>query len=173
MIMTDSSPTYSASEAAAKLGTDPKTLRRFLRANDSYRNVGSGARYVFQTKDIDPLEKSFKAWKGLSRSKSTKPGNAKSKDPVVNTNRAKERVDAMELSLKERGVHISQHTDEPQKGHNGWDTEGLEECCDICQEPMPMDDGETGEFKPDIGDNNGRPVIAHAQCGLDMGLELA
>jgi hypothetical protein len=52
-----------SSTAAAKIGTTPKVLRRFLRSSaSSFRAVGSGARYDFRESDIDRLRKEFNAW---------------------------------------------------------------------------------------------------------------
>jgi hypothetical protein len=52
-----------SSTAAAKIGTSPKVLRRFLRSSaSSFRAVGSGARYDFRESDIDRLRKEFIAW---------------------------------------------------------------------------------------------------------------
>jgi hypothetical protein len=45
---------------AEKLGTDPKTLRVFLRATE--QGVGSGARYAFTVKDVAPLKAKFTKW---------------------------------------------------------------------------------------------------------------
>lgn len=45
---------------AEKLGTDPKTLRVFLRATS--QGVGSGSRYAFTAKDVAPLKSRFSKW---------------------------------------------------------------------------------------------------------------
>lgn len=56
-------------EVAEKLETDPRTLRRFLRARD--KGVGAGKRYEFTGKDIAPLKKAFDAWLQEKPSKGT------------------------------------------------------------------------------------------------------
>lgn len=48
---------------ADALGTDPKTLRRFLRSSSSsVEPVGSGGRYVFQSADLPTIKAEFKTW---------------------------------------------------------------------------------------------------------------
>lgn len=45
---------------AERLGTDPKTLRVFLRATS--QGVGSGSRYAFTAKDVALLRVKFTKW---------------------------------------------------------------------------------------------------------------
>lgn len=52
----------STREVADKIGTDPKTLRVFLRASKDYNAVGSGARYSFTAKDIPTMKTRFNKW---------------------------------------------------------------------------------------------------------------
>lgn len=47
-------------DVAERLGTDPRTLRVFLRATS--QGVGSGARYAFTTKDVAPMKAKFAKW---------------------------------------------------------------------------------------------------------------
>lgn len=48
---------------ADALGTDPKTLRRFLRSpSSSVEPVGSGGRYVFNADDLPTIKAEFKSW---------------------------------------------------------------------------------------------------------------
>lgn len=54
--------TLTTKAIAEKVGTDPKTLRVFLRASDDYEAVGSGARYSFTNKDVAPMKARFKKW---------------------------------------------------------------------------------------------------------------
>lgn len=49
-------------QVAEALGTDPKTLRVFLRASSDYQAVGAGARYSFTAKDIGPMKTRFAKW---------------------------------------------------------------------------------------------------------------
>ncbi|WBP92802.1 hypothetical protein O6072_15910 [Mycolicibacterium neoaurum] len=61
--MTTPTPaTLTTREVAAKVGTDPKTLRTFLRASKDYEAVGSGSRYSFTAKDIAPMKTRFGKW---------------------------------------------------------------------------------------------------------------
>lgn len=50
---------FSASEAAAELGIDPRSLRRFLRNDESYRNVGMGGRYAFTESELVSLKRAY------------------------------------------------------------------------------------------------------------------
>lgn len=52
--------TLSTREVAEKVGTDPTTLRVFLRATS--QNVGSGKRYALPAKDVAKVKKEFVAW---------------------------------------------------------------------------------------------------------------
>nr|WP_090340987.1 hypothetical protein [Mycolicibacterium malmesburyense]CRL70669.1 hypothetical protein CPGR_01673 [Mycolicibacterium malmesburyense] len=52
--------TLSTKALAERLGTDPKTLRVFLRATS--QGVGSGSRYTFANKDVAPLKAKFTKW---------------------------------------------------------------------------------------------------------------
>lgn len=118
--------TLTAREVAEAIDTDPKTLRRFLRANDSYANPGSGGRYSFTQKDVVPLKRAFAKWvaakptrtapvkqtskKSAQTSSKTVARKTRSQTREERKSAADKRVDALEASLKSRGVHISQHT---------------------------------------------------------------
>lgn len=52
--------TLTTRDVAAKLGTDPRTLRRFLRA--SSQGVGTGSRYAVSASDVPALKKAFATW---------------------------------------------------------------------------------------------------------------
>lgn len=52
---------YSATEAAVELGIDPRALRRFLRNDASYRNVGMGGRYMFTPPELRSLKRAYAA----------------------------------------------------------------------------------------------------------------
>ena len=54
--------TLTTRQVAEALGTDPKTLRVFLRASDDYQAVGAGSRYAFTTKDVGPMKTRFAKW---------------------------------------------------------------------------------------------------------------
>lgn len=61
--MTAKAPeTLTTKQVAEALGTDPKTLRVFLRASADYTAVGSGKRYSFTTKDVGPMKTRFTKW---------------------------------------------------------------------------------------------------------------
>jgi len=58
--MTTPTPAMTTREVAEKIGTDPKTLRVFLRSMS--QGVGSGSRYAFTAKDVAPLKAKFTTW---------------------------------------------------------------------------------------------------------------
>ena len=53
----------SSKAMADAVGTDPRTLRIFLRQSTAYESVGSGARYSFAKSDVAKIKKAFTTWK--------------------------------------------------------------------------------------------------------------
>lgn len=53
--------TMTTADVAAKLGTDGRTLRRYLRSTK--QGVGTGKRYEFDAAGIADLKKGFVAWR--------------------------------------------------------------------------------------------------------------
>jgi hypothetical protein len=121
---------FSASEAAAELGTDGKTLRRFLRQDPSFKNAGSGGRYEFTTADMPKLTEKFNAWHNrpktsrsvgqpmISDAAGLPHSIVRSRDPRDQARvrqLSQERVDRLEAALKAAGLHISQMRD-----REGW-----------------------------------------------------
>lgn len=119
--------TLSAAEAASELGTDPKTLRRFLRQDPNFVNAGSGGRYTFTDDDLPGLRDRFATWQGRPKSSKSstiedKPGlpasvarSRKPSDVRAVRDLSTERVDRLEAALKAHGLHISQMRD-----REGW-----------------------------------------------------
>jgi predicted transcriptional regulator len=121
-------------QVAEELGTTPKTLRTFLRKDDTFGGVGSGSRYSFDKKDLPRLKKRFQEWvsgtgnyegdkpkgaivngkayikgegeKGMDKSILTKKLNKAERDEI--RRKAAARVDRLEAALKSRNLHISQ-----------------------------------------------------------------
>lgn len=55
--------TMTTKEVAAELETDPKTLRKFLRSEDSgVDGVGQGKRYEISAQKVRTLKKAFVTW---------------------------------------------------------------------------------------------------------------
>lgn len=71
---------FSAKQAAIQLGTDARTLRKFIRASDDFDSVGQGNRYEFTSKEIKAMKKKFDAW---SSKKPAKVNGTKVKDEVL------------------------------------------------------------------------------------------
>ncbi len=62
----------SAKEAATKIGTDARTLRKYLRSVNGL--VGQGNRWAIEADDLDELKKGFDAWhKAGAKGKTTRP----------------------------------------------------------------------------------------------------
>lgn len=60
----------SAKGAARIIGTDARTLRKFLRSDAwPYDPVGQGHRYEFTPDDMPRLQRGFEAWDHKQRSK--------------------------------------------------------------------------------------------------------
>lgn len=117
-------------QAAEALGTDSKRLRRFLRADPTYRNAGQGGRYEFAEKDLTTLKKRFDAWVvKTAKSEPTRAprrrGNREipamdesilgraltSTEREERDKRSRERVDRLEERLRAAGLHVSQARD--------------------------------------------------------------
>lgn len=64
------SATLSAKEVAQELGTDARTVRKFLRKQ--YGNVGQGNRWGIERKEVAGLKKAFKEWAKPEEPKPTK-----------------------------------------------------------------------------------------------------
>lgn len=117
----------TAAEAATELGTDPKTLRRFLRQDPTFVNAGSGGRYTFIDEDLPGLRDRFGTWQGRPKgSKGTtitdEPGlphtiirSREARDVAAVRALSAARVDRLEAALKANGLHISQMRD-----REGW-----------------------------------------------------
>lgn len=77
---------FSAKEAAIQLGTDARTLRKFIRSKScDFEPVGQGNRYEFTSKEIKSLKKAFLAW-----SNGTKPKKEKEVPTIEELNEALE-----------------------------------------------------------------------------------
>jgi hypothetical protein len=77
----------STAQVAEKLGTDARTLRKFLRSDAcKVESVGKGARYELDTKSVPTLRKQFAAWSTAQATKSTPEAT----DPSPATHTVKE-----------------------------------------------------------------------------------
>lgn len=59
----------NTAQAAAALDTEPKVLRRFLRADSRYDNAGAGGRYVFSDDMMPQMREHFLVWLGEKAAK--------------------------------------------------------------------------------------------------------
>lgn len=88
---------FSAKEAAAQIGTDARTLRKFIRQGKDLpiAPVGQGNRYEFTAKEIKALKKQFLAWGGgkveeATPAKKEKKGKATEAPTIEELNEALE-----------------------------------------------------------------------------------
>ena len=86
---TDAGNKLSAKEAAALLGTDARTLRKFLRSESGL--VGQGQRWEIAPDEVDALKARFEA---AVKNKAASPKKTKAKDAPA---RRVSQVDADEL----------------------------------------------------------------------------
>lgn len=130
--MAEAQTRMTSKMVAEELGTEPRTLRRFLRDDPTYRNAGSGGRYEFTTRDMPTLKKRFSAWQDgvdARRAKRDVTGLKKTKaapdvEPeVIEIPKCtaalrrieREQVERLEQRLRECGLSLSQMKDRP-----GW-----------------------------------------------------
>lgn len=72
----DGGDLLSAKEAATRIGTDARTLRKFLRKKNGL--VGQGNRWAIDVEDLDALKTEFNAWaKGNKAASDEKKAKAK------------------------------------------------------------------------------------------------
>lgn len=72
--------TFSTKEVAEKLGTDARTLRKFLRSEVTEAGgtvgedtPGKGKRYSFESRQIGGLKKRFEQWSTAKAAKTESP----------------------------------------------------------------------------------------------------
>lgn len=120
----------SSKAVAEHLDTEPRTLRRFLRDDPTYRNAGSGGRYVFTERDLPTLEKRFAAWlAGVDARRAKRDTSGLQNRPKVNAEEPEtiiipkctpalrrkeaEQVERLEARLRECGLSVSQLRQHP------------------------------------------------------------
>lgn len=80
----DEGGSLSASAVAALLGTDGRTLRKFLRASPHYVAVGQGNRYKFDEEDVELMKERFeKATKRAKKEAAAKAALKKASKKAV------------------------------------------------------------------------------------------
>lgn len=135
---------FSAKEAAAELGTDARTLRKFLRSKQSpLEPVGQGNRYEFDSKEMKALKKAFVAWSAGSKAKTEKPAKKKTKSIDDMTTEERDAY-AKYLGEVEEGRPHAQDDDESPEDEiaflEGPSDEDLEEIDDVEIELIDLDD---------------------------------
>ena len=81
-------------DVASYVGTDPKTLRRFLRDKSSaFQPVGSGGRYEFTTDDLPDIKAGFEVWITTQKVKSVED-RPRAVARVKSTRRTQQQADA-------------------------------------------------------------------------------
>lgn len=75
---------YSAKQVAARLGTDARTFRKFLRSSHSTAEaVGQGKRYDFSADNFGKVKQEFLAWRAFSEAR--RPGAKVTPQPTKPT----------------------------------------------------------------------------------------
>lgn len=101
--------TFGAKQVATRIGTDPKTFRKFLRSEASpYEAVGQGGRYEFPKGDIEEIKKAFLSWR-----KGVRPKRPSTPKPKVDPDSARRTREAAGMEL----------IDELDKPERDWDIE--------------------------------------------------
>ena len=118
-------------QIAEQLSTEPKTLRRFLRADARYANAGAGGRYVFSDDIVPEMREHFLTWLGEKAAKPAQTRTLKSDaapDDVAGQRMSRHilgrklytsertkreaisraRADNLDAALRAAGLHISQ-----------------------------------------------------------------
>lgn len=73
----------SAKQAAIEIGTDARTLRKFLRSDSStFEPCGQGNRYEFTAKQLKKLQREFDAWGSKAKSPSKSKGKKQDGDTL-------------------------------------------------------------------------------------------
>jgi hypothetical protein len=76
------SNTLSAKELAQRCGTDPKTVRKFLRDHlPQDEQPGQGGRYAFTKGQVKELVKAYKAW-GAGKAAKAEKAESKSNEDI-------------------------------------------------------------------------------------------
>jgi hypothetical protein len=92
----DGGDLLSAKEAAARIGTDARTLRKFLRKKNGL--VGQGNRWAIDVNDVDALKAEFNAWaKGNKAAADEKKAKAKVTAPPADDDDAFSEIDDDDL----------------------------------------------------------------------------
>lgn len=101
--------TYSAKQVANRIGTDAKTLRKFLRSSASpYTAVGQGKRYEFPKDELAEMKKLFNAWQTKNRARMTKAETT----PKVDPDSARRTREAAFNKAVEEGMELIDELDE-------------------------------------------------------------
>lgn len=95
------SKTFGAKQVASRIGTDPKTFRKFLRSSASpVQAVGQGKRYDFPESELPKLAQAFKKWQDSSKNSNNGDGAVK-KSEVRGRQRDEVVVEELDDALEE------------------------------------------------------------------------
>lgn len=88
-------------EVAEALGTDPRTLRKYLRSDESITNAGKGGRYRFTRGDVKSMRPRFDRWvEAHTRAKDDAPS-----DDDLRAMLADRTVKQLREDLDAHGIH--------------------------------------------------------------------
>lgn len=104
-------------EVAEELGTDPRTLRKFLRDDSTIENAGKGNRYEFRRNQLKSLKKGFASWsktrQAEAKAKAEKKATEAQVDPEVKVNAfSRDELEVMTVKqlrelANDRGVEVA------------------------------------------------------------------
>lgn len=125
--------TLDCKKVASTLNTEPRKLRRFLREDSTYMNVGQGGRYKFTYADLEMLRERFTLWQegvntrrakrnttGLMNNSAVKVAAEEEAEPAVIEipkctpalrKLEAEQIARLERRLRECGLHVTQMKD--------------------------------------------------------------
>lgn len=103
---------FSAKEAAIQLGTDARTLRKFIRSSDQFDSVGQGNRYEFTKSEIKALKKAFSAWANGSKKKATATTSEKINEDIDEQDEVDATTEEVDLDDEGDPVEIDDQPDD-------------------------------------------------------------
>jgi hypothetical protein len=102
---------YSAKQVATRIGTDAKTLRKFLRSPASpYDAVGQGKRYEFPQADLAEIKAAFNRWQSKAKAK---PAPKPTPKPLTEVHTTKELPHAVLMGDKGKCLKCGGPADSP------------------------------------------------------------
>lgn len=88
---------YTAKQVATRCSTDAKTLRKFLRSNNSsFDAVGQGGRYEFDADQLKTIKAEFTAWRKKAEARRSSPAVVSTPIPKKPTPKAAPKITGLD-----------------------------------------------------------------------------